>query len=83
MRKLIYLVVAGLSITSLVGCNRGWPSCFCNNNNDACEAPSADCCEPNAAYYYGASDGTYQVVPQTETTPVPALPTPGPDTNAS
>jgi hypothetical protein len=81
MRKLIYLAVAGLSITSLVGCNRGWPSCFCNNT-EAYETPAGDCCEPNAAYYYGPSEATYPAAPQTETAPVPALPTPGPDNNA-
>ena len=84
MKRLFYVASAGLLVISLAGCSRGWPSCFCNNNNndECCEVIEGDeCCESNA--YYGASGPAVQVVPTPAPAKVNELPMPGPDTSKS
>jgi hypothetical protein len=79
MKRLFYVASAGLLFVSLAGCNRGWPSLFCNNNDDACceVVEGGECCESSG--YYGASSPAVQYVPAPAPTKVDELPMPGPD----
>ena len=79
MKRLIFVASVGFLLVSLTGCNSGWPSCFCNNNNDECceVVEGGECCESNA--YYGASSPAVQYVPSPASTKVDELPMPGPD----
>ena len=84
MKRLFCVASAGLLMVCLAGCSRGWPSCFCNNNNndECCEVIQGDeCCESNS--YYGASGPAVQYVPSPSPAPtkVNELPMPGPDTS--
>lgn len=85
MKRLFYVACAGLLVVSLAGCSRGWPSCFCNNNNDeCCEVIQGDeCCDSNV--YYGSSGPAVQYAPAPTPAPSPSkvneLPMPGPDTS--
>ena len=86
MKRLFYVAGAGLLVVSLAGCNRGWPSCFCNNNlwnnDECCEViEDGECCE--SSEYYGASSPAIQYVPSPAPTKVDELPLPGPDTSKS
>jgi hypothetical protein len=88
MKKLVYFSALGLLLVGLSGCNRSWPSCFCNRNQSY---PSMDCCETcdpcdpcsdggfesyGGYYMPGVSDVEW--APQSAPTTIDSLPTPGP-----
>ena len=79
MKRFYFVAGIGLLMVSLTGCNRGWPSLFCNNGCDEyCEViEDGECSESNA--YYGASSPAVQYMPAPAPTKVDELPLPGPD----
>ena len=76
MKKMLLLAAVVTLTSAWTGCNRGWPGCFCRNNevgecavSDACECQPA--CESNATRY-GVRSGTVEYVQ-------PPAPTSSPD----
>jgi hypothetical protein len=81
MRKLLYVSAVCLAIASVSGCNRSWPSCFCNQNQsypvmDSCEA--CDPCDPCTENYYMPATSDVEWIPQGAPTHIDSLPEPGP-----
>jgi hypothetical protein len=88
--KRVFLLAVLVALTSAwTGCNRGWPSCFCRDNDCGDYAVSDTCvcqpevCEPTSTRY-GASTGAVEFVqPAIPTPAVESLPSPGPVTSTS
>ena len=83
MKRVFYLASVGLLLVSLAGCNRGWPSCFCNNNDEEGYeiVEGGECC--NSSGYYAPSSPAVQYVPSPAPTKVDELPMPGPDRSST
>jgi hypothetical protein len=89
MKKLLFVVALVMLFPAWTGCNRGWPSCFCRDNDygdfavsDGCEC-QADVCEP-AGTRYGTSPGRVEYVsPSIPTPAAEPLPSPGPASSSS
>ena len=83
MKKLVYVTAVCLAIASLGGCNRSWPSCFCNRQPAYPVMDSCDVCDPCTEQYYMPSTGDVEWIPQDAPTHIDSLPTPGPDTSGA
>jgi hypothetical protein len=82
MKRVFFLAGMGLLLSSLAGCNSGWPSLFCNNNNDCYEViEGGECCESSA--YYAPSSPAVEYVPSPARSRVDELPMPGPDRSST
>jgi len=83
MKRVFFVASMGLLLVGLAGCNRGWPSLFCNNNNDCYEVIEGDagCCESNA--YYAPSRPAVEYMPSPARSRVDELPMPGPDRSST
>lgn len=69
MNKLWTMVVAVVAVTTLTGCNRGWPKWLCRG----------DTCAPGCGYEGADFMSTPTLLPPTviPATPRPELPSPG------
>jgi hypothetical protein len=89
MKKLVYVSAVCLLLAGMSGCNLSWPRCFCNQDDAYVPMESCDPCDacagayPSYEGYYmpGASD--VQWVPQSGSTTIDSLPTPGPEPSST
>jgi hypothetical protein len=82
MKRVVFLASMGLFLVSLTGCNRGWPSLFCNNGTECYEViEGADGCETSS--YYTPSSPAIEYVPSPARSKVDELPMPGPDRSST
>ncbi|MCL4201782.1 MAG: hypothetical protein KJ000_04765 [Pirellulaceae bacterium] len=70
MKRAFLIMTLGLVAVAMTGCNRGWPSMFCNND---CGYEVIEECDPCASCPGGAvMGGSWSSAPQVETLPGPA-----------
>lgn len=82
MKRVFVLASMGLFLVSLAGCNRGWPSLFCNSGSECYEIiEGEECCESST--YYTPSSPAIEYVPSPTRSKVDELPMPGPDRSST
>lgn len=62
MKRTMFVLVAGMIAVALGGCNRAWPSLFCNNNSCYDDVVYEEC-DPCATGYAPATAGEWIVAP--------------------
>jgi hypothetical protein len=71
MKRAFWLMALSLAAIAVTGCNRGWPSMFCNSG---CGYEVIEECDPCCTSYFGAegTSGGFSSGPAVETLPGPA-----------
>jgi hypothetical protein len=88
MKKLLWIVALVMLTTAGTGCNRGWPSCFCRDNDNGEFAVAdgyacPDACEPCGTRSATSAGAVEYVSPSIPTPAAEPLPSPGPASSSS
>lgn len=85
MKKVYFLVAAGLITAGLAGCNRGWPGCFGRGLFYRTPEAYEDYCEPCDEYetYYDDASAEWVPVAPESLPPVPTEAAPKAKSNSS
>jgi hypothetical protein len=87
MKRMLFVALVVTLTSAWTGCNRGWPGCFCRDNDagdyavsDACGCDPSDVCEPSGARYTTSSPTVEYVQPAIPTPSAEPVPMPNPAT---